>query len=649
MKVSRKLWTVFVLVALVGVPLSAAPGDGTDGPYIGRAIDFDISPPLAELARMGPSSKAAGRSRAIPNKQLPGVNRAARVVPDPLVQTQDVGEIDVAVTPAPSSNFEGLSDDDNAAVINGRIVPPDTEGDVGLDHYVQMINLIFAVYDKATGNMVAGPFPGNTVWNGSNDICDTSNHGDPVVLYDHLADRWVFSQFALVINNAGLVSDSFECVAVSQTSDPTGPYFRYTFHVSPRQFDDYPKLSVWNNSYFMTANEFGKTSFRGAIAVGFDRAAMLAGNPGAQFVRFGPLACGSICFFSLQPAHLEGPAPAAGTPNTFIMAFDDQTWGSGANPDGYELWNFSVDWSNPGAATFTSLGRVTTADFSSNLCGFGACAEQPPPGELLDTLSQFTMFRSQYRSFPTHASIVVNHTVNVGSDRSGVRWAEIRSTDNGASWSLHQAGTYAPADGNHRFMGSIAMDGSGNIGLSYALSGTSTFPSVAYTSRTPGDPLGTMPGGEVILVAGSDVQVDSFNRYGDYSSISVDPSDDCTFWLTQEYQVNDDDRQDFDFKTRIGAFTIPTCSPPTCGDGICNGTETSCDCPQDCGPAPLSEVGLCTDGIDNDCDDLIDCDDPDCASDPACDCADVGEPCGNDGDCCNMNCSNGPPSSRVCQ
>jgi hypothetical protein len=171
------------------------------------------------------------------------------------------------------------------------------------------------------------------------------------------------------------------------------------------------------------------------------------------------------------------------------------------------------------------------------------------------------MYRAQYRNFGSYQTLVLNHTVDPGNNSAGIRWVELRKTT--GSWFLYQTGTFAPADGLSRWMGSIAMDGAGNIALGYSVSGPSTFPSIRYTTRTASDPLGTLGGGEMTLVDGTDVQTDSHNRWGDYSTISVDPTDNCTFWYTQEYQRGDGDlQQDRDFKTRIGSFKLNNCSAP---------------------------------------------------------------------------------------
>ncbi len=534
-----------VALALVGaLPAVPALAASPDHPEVSFAVRHDVSPPLAQQPIRRPR---AGQ----PDRQIPlrvPLDLAARYHPtppaaDPLLA---VSETFAVATPSPILTFEGLSDDDNAAVTGGRIVPPDTQGDVGLTQYLQAINLILAVYNKATGARTFGPVTVASLWAGFGGECETNNDGDPIVLYDDAADRWLVSQFAIA-------ADGHQCIAISTTNNPAGSYFRYDFVVSPDAFNDYPKLGVWPDGYYMSANEF-ETNFTGAIAVAFERSRMLLGQP-AQMVKFGPLACGSECFFSLQPSHFEGgTAPPAGAPNTFVMAFDDETWGTGSNPDGYRIWDFTVNWTSPGSSSFIVRPQVNAPEFDANLCNFSRnCIRQPSPGERLDPLGQFTMFRAQYRNFGTSERIVLNHTVDVGSNRAGVRWTELR--DNGSGWVLHQTGTVAPGS-DSRWVGSIAMDGDGNIALGYSVSSQTVRPSIRYATRSAGDPLGTM-GAEVTLQAGAGVQRQSFNRWGDYSTMSVDPADDCTFWYTQEYYANNGS---FDFKTRIGSFKVPGCS-----------------------------------------------------------------------------------------
>jgi hypothetical protein len=295
---------------------------------------------------------------------------------------------------------------------------------------------------------------------------------------------------------------------------------------------------------------------------------MLLGAP-AQMVTFDVIPPSGLgctgsgdCYDGILPAHLEGlTPPPAGAPGLFVTAFDDEfNQGSGGgtpNPaqDFYKIWEFHVDWAVPANSTLTGPINVSAPEFDENLCGGGPCVPQPAGGELLDHLSFFTMYRPSYRNRGVgQESLLVNNTVDVGANRAGIRWAEIRDPE--GTPTLFQSGTHALADTVHRWMGSIAMDKDGNIALGYSASSTSLFPSVRYAGRLAGDPLGTLPQTEVDLVAGAGSQTASFNRWGDYSAMSVDEVDDCTFWYTQEYYANSGS---FDFKTRIGSFKFPSC------------------------------------------------------------------------------------------
>jgi hypothetical protein len=551
--VRQKTWVSFVLVMMTAWLLPAAGTAAQRRPTVGKALKHDVSLTLSEMAASMPRPQIVDREVNPLHPPRPGK-------PDFVGQTDPVRQSvallpGAALTPQPLLNFEGLSDDDNRAVVGFRVVPPDTEGDVGPSHYVQWINLIFAVYDKATGTIVrgGGPFAGNTIWARFGGPCEANNDGDPIVLYDHLADRWLFSQFSPF--------EGIQCVALSKRGDPRGPYDRWAFEVSPGQFNDYPKLGVMPDAYYLSLRDFPAGDGDFASAVAFDRAALLAGDRDATFVKFSLPCLRDNCPDGLQPPHLEGPAPAAGTPGIFSRAWDDDYQGPLTGTDGYRLWQFKANFVTPASSTFTELPIVPSVGFDSTMCGFfqRGCVTQPDNGERLDPIDELQMYRAQYRHFTTYDSLVINTTVDAtGRNVAGVRWAELRNS--GGSWTLHQEGTFAPDDGHHRWMGSAAMDKNGNIALGYSVSSREVFPSVRYTSRLASDPLGTLPGGEVELVAGSDVQRKSFSRWGDYSTMSVDPVDGCTFWYTQEYQADDGDgRQDFDFKTRIGAFKLPGC------------------------------------------------------------------------------------------
>jgi len=548
-----------LLTAAVVLPGAWALGaDATNGPkpVVSYDIKHDVSPPLRLIPVAPP--------RPGPNRQIPlgRVERKNGIYPaplleDPLLRGQGAP---AAPMPPPLVSFDGTSDDDNAAVIGFRVVPPDTNGDVGPNHYVQFNNLIFEIFNKS-GTSVFGPVAGNTPWAGFGGPCQTNNDGDPIALYDQLADRWILSQFS--------IDEGTQCVAVSTTPDPTGSYFRYAFLVTPGGQNDYPKFGLWPDAYYSSYRRFPGSSFR-IVAAAFDRAQMLAGAP-AQMVTFNivpPSGLGCLgsgdCYDGILPAHLEGMTPPpAGAPGLFVTAFDDEfNQGSGGgtpNPaqDFYKIWRFHVDFAVPANSTLTGPINVASAEFDENLCGGNPCVPQPAPGEILDHLSFFTMYRPSYRNLGGIESLLVNNTVNVGGSRAGIRWAEIRNL--ATTPSLFQSGTHAPADAVHRWMGSMAMDVNGNIALGFSASSTSLFPSIRYVGRLAGDPAGTLPQTEVDLIAGAGVQTGSFNRWGDYSAMSVDESDECTFWYTTEYYAN---TGSFDFKTRIGSFRFPTCIVP---------------------------------------------------------------------------------------
>lgn len=514
----------------------------------------DVSRPLRNIQ---PLTARAGPPREIPLFRLPPPPRLAPEAGvksvDPVVQERYGVSSMLSAT---IQNFEGVSNADNQLAVGFQVVPPDTEGDVGPEHYVQWNNISLSIFDK-TGKVLLGPVAGNALFSGFGGPCETTNDGDPIVLYDHLADRWFLSQFALPNYPRG---PFFQCIAVSQTGDPTGAYHRYEFQMPVNKLNDYPKFGVWPDAYYMSVNQFRPPllTFSGAGVAAFERDKMLDGLP-AQLL-YGDLALVNPNFGGLLPSDLDGPPPPAGIPNIFVSVDD--------NPDQLNIWHFHVDFDTPSNSSFGVGGMpnqvLTTAPFDSSL-GFSCdiarrCIPQPSPGQLVDAIADRLMFRLQFRNHGTYGSLMANHTVNAGGNRAGIRWYELRTT--GGGWTIHQQGTYAPGDGDHRWMGSIAMDGDGNIALGYSVSGTGTFPSVRYVGRVPTDPLGTLPQMETILIPGTGVQTAGFNRWGDYSMMTVDPTDDCTFWYTQEYYANTSGQG---WQTRIGSFRFPSCGPPTDG------------------------------------------------------------------------------------
>ncbi|QGX40776.1 hypothetical protein [Permianibacter aggregans] len=459
-------------------------------------------------------------------------------------------------SPAVELSVPGYSNDDNAAVNGVRIAPPDTNGDVSPEYYVQYVNLGWVVLNKADGSVAYGPVAGNSFWQGFGGACEAENAGDPIVLYDHIADRWLFSQFT------SSTVDGHQCVAISKDNKPfpdagetaADQYYRYDFVVSPNgQFNDYPKITVWPDGYYMTTNEF-TASFVGVNVTVFDRTAMLAGNP-ASFVQW---SLGTNDTFSTQPSHLEGPdLPPAGTCNTLIHVSDAEVWGSPF--DSYRSWQACVDFDTPGNSTLTENPRLAVAAFDAELCGFNRNCVPQPTGQSLDTLAQFTMYRFATRYFPGQGlKGVVTHTVDVGGNRGGVRWADLGIS--GAGLSINDQGTIDAPDGVWRWLPSGAMDSSGNIAVIYSRGNAANFASPYYSAREAGDPAGTMQT-EAVCHNSTGGQTGT-NRWADYASVSVDPVDNCTFWMTHEYVET---TGSFNWNTRVCSFRFPSCGEPSFG------------------------------------------------------------------------------------
>jgi len=514
-------------------------------PEVSRSTRNDVSPELRSIPPKPPSGEGV---REVPIMPLPrkfqDIQDSGDQAIDPVVQDWD----GTSNMPAPIQNFEGVSNADNIAVTGFSVVPPDTEGDVGPNHYVQWNNITFAIWDKASSKLY-GPAAGNTLWSGFGGPCETTNDGDPIVLYDHLADRWLMSQFALPNFPFG---PFYQCIAISQTPDPLGAWHRYEFKISNTKMNDYPKFGVWPDGYYLAVNMFnqGSLSWGGQGVAVFERDEMLKGQS-ARKVSF-DLFSVNPHYRGMLPSDLDGlRSPPVGSPNYFVSV-DDNAWGWPT--DRLQIFEFTVDWSNPAASTFTGPTVLDTAAFDSNMCGYsGNCIPQPGTAQKVDAISDRLMYRLQYRNFGTHETLVVNHTVDVGGDHAGIRWYEVR--DPGGTPFIFQQGTYAP-DSHHRWMGSIAMDGNGNMALGYSSSSTTRHPSIGYVGRLASDPLGSLPQGETALILGSGSQTGA-NRWGDYSTMSVDPADSCTFWYTQEYYETSSSRG---WQTRIGSFKFPSCA-----------------------------------------------------------------------------------------
>ena len=472
-----------------------------------------------------------------PNFKFPAPDGLAAGESDPVAQTS--ATLNAAVTAG--LNFAGVGNGDYGFAPDAA--PPDTNGAVGATQYVQWVNESFAVFDKTTGALIKGPVAGNSLFANLGGACATNNDGDPIVQYDKAANRWILTQFSVS------TTPYLQCVAVSKTSDATGAYNLYAFSYGS-QFNDYPKLAVWADAYYITYNIFNNgNTFAGAKACAFDRTAMLAGSAATQ-VCFQT----SSSYGSLLPSDVDGNlAPPAGSPN-ILLNF-------GTNS--LNVWKFHVDFATPANSTFTGPTSISVAAFAA-ACGGGACIAQAGTRQQLDSLADRLMYRLAYRRFADgHEALVVNHSVKVSGNKksqiAGVRWYELRNAAGATLGSgtpvVYQQGTFAP-DSTSRWMGSIAMDKVGDIALGYSASSSTIHPAIRYTVRLPTDALGTLESENSIIEGAGSQSGSHLNRWGDYSAMSVDPVDDCTFYYTNEYEKT---TGAFNWSTRIASFKLPGC------------------------------------------------------------------------------------------
>jgi hypothetical protein len=421
--------------------------------------------------------------------------------------------------------FEGIGKGLNYPIHHA---PPDTNGAVSEDHYIQWVNEAFAVFDKKTGKAVLAPTDGNVLWSKFGGNCENFNDGDPITLYDRAAKRWVMTQFA--VEKGPPFS---QCIAISKSSDPLGQYYRYEFKFP--DFNDYPKFGVWPDGYYASFNMFHGKDFAGAKTCVFDRARMLKGEEAT-------MQCFDLPDYAgLLPADWDGARPPPdGSPN-YLLGFGDNE---------LNLWRFKVDWSDPKKSKLDGPRSIAVASFDP-ACGETNCIRQPQGEDPLEPLSDRLMYRLAYRNFGTHESLVVNHTVKAGAS-TGVRWYELR--DPNGQVKVQQQGTYAP-DSLFRWIGSLAMDKQGNVLMGYSASSSSVFPSIRYAGRSASDPANAMSIEEK-AVAGLGAQQNGLERWGDYSSMSIDPADDCTFWFTSQYLPKSGS---FNWSTKIIAVKFDGC------------------------------------------------------------------------------------------
>lgn len=432
----------------------------------------------------------------------------------PAAPVQTASGINAA--PAPIVNVKGL---DFANWGAGH--PPDTNGTIGPNHFVETVNTSIGIFAKSTGARVAAFTYDSFFVNSGTTECDGNNGGDPTVSYDFPSGRWVIGDFAWVDFNKG---PYFECIAVSSGSDPVAS--TWTFYSVPAgdgKFPDYPKFGVGHDGLYFTTNNFRHNSYTGAGVYALRRESL--GTPTLQVQH----ATTGSSFFSLQPANID--AVTTGAPEIIASVWSGRI----------SLWRFLIDWANAANSTFVNNANITVS--------YTSVGRISTPGEQVDSLSPRVMNKAQQHA----GSLWLTQTVAAGS-AAGIRWYELTGLT--ATPSIRQQGTFAPADGLSRFMPSLAADKQNNMIVGYSVASSTLNPAIRYAGRLAADPLNTLGQSETSLIEGTGSPASgNFNRWGDYSEMSVDPTDGCTFWYTQEYY----EVTGADWQTRIGSFRYPGC------------------------------------------------------------------------------------------
>jgi len=488
---------------------------------------------------------------------------------DPLLAAQEAAPTSRAFTTT-IQNFSGQG-------FSG-VHPPDTSAAVGVNYVIQAINgsaaTTYTIYNKANGALAAGPIAFGSLFSDPSNLCATSGGGDPIVLFDELANRWLISEFTSPF------AGNFFCVYISKTSDPiTGGWWSYRFEA--QSFPDYPKYGVWDDAYYVGTNESAAPR-----VYAMDRSNMLTGSAATMQTKNVTPSLAGFGFQMTIPATVDGATGApGGSPGIFVRHRDDEVHNAGSNnetEDYLDLYEFSVDFANPSNTTLTGPVSLAIAEFDSDLCGLSSfqCVEQPSPSApSLDPLREVVMWRLQYRNTGAYEKLVGSQATDVnGADRIGVRWWELRRS--GGAWGLEQEGTYAPSGDSHsRWMSSASSDTSGNIAVGYSVGSSTLSAGIRYSGRLSTDPAGTLTQSETTIQSGSGSQ--NFERWGDYSAMTVDPSDGCSFWYTNEYVVANGT-----WATKVASFKFDACGSPGFTLSGSNLVQSICS------PSPLTDIPL---------------------------------------------------------
>ncbi|HEX8287823.1 MAG TPA: carboxypeptidase regulatory-like domain-containing protein [Pyrinomonadaceae bacterium] len=522
-----------------------------------RAVGASVSEEVKSFAPATPYQGQTGKrtaeekARQIPNK-LPFRKQVENAVRD---AETNFARISGEPMPAPALSFDGLSSNDNAAAFGFRMSPPDPFGDVGPNHYVQAVNSLVRVYDKK-GSALTPPFKLSSLFERLETPCATRNDGDPIVLYDPLADRWLISQFCTQF------PPFRQMIAVSVSGDPTGKFYIYEFVMPGVKLNDYPKIGVWADGYYMATDEFFGGDYAGTGVFAFDKSKLIKGDASASYIYFDLASPSTIRLGGLLPADFDGVnPPPVGAPNVFV-GYTATEYGDAS--DAIRLFDFQADFLNPANSTFKERAEspLVVAPFDPTSPDGRGDIRQPGTDEALDSQSDRLMYRAAYRNFNSHESLVFNQTVRSSANeekyRAGVRVYELRKS--GATFTVREQATIG-GDKDSRWMASAAQDHRGNIAVGYSSVSDEKKPSIFYSGKLVAEPNGTFRR-ETALITGTGIQTSSGSRWGDYSAMSVDPVDDCTFWMTNEYYSAESQEQSpFDWRTRIGKFKFAECEP----------------------------------------------------------------------------------------
>jgi hypothetical protein len=511
-------------------------------------IEADVSPPLSSMAAapFSGTPSVAVIPRPLPTKPRAATPAAGRAGALPAAAANPGPPISATI----GMTFEGVG---NTSVLNcpsvagTTVAPPDTNAAVGDTQVVQWVNLCYAVFDKATGTLILGPVKGNAFWAGMRSFCAVNNAGDIIIQWDKANHVWLASQ--------NMFNPYGTCVAVSQTANATGAYYRFAF--TQPGFPDYPKWGLTPSVYYQTQNDFGigGNSFVGVNVCAYDGVAMRAGSKKAKQICILDNSNGTLFDDSMLPADNDYAASATSTAAEVLMGSIDN-FNPGSNVYYYTM---TVNFKK-GTGTLSGVNGanpIGVPSYSLGCGGFGACVQQPSPGsELLDSLGDRLMYRLAHQNNGTTESWLVTHSVN---DTAAVaaRWYEFTASSGSTSLTLHQSGQ-TPDDSEYRWMGSVAKDKNGNIALGYSRSSAAAgdYPSLYLSGQTAGELTGTTDA-ESLIFAGSGSQFNTASRWGDYSSMALDGSDSCSFWYTTEYYPADGS---FAWATRIaGSIKFAPC------------------------------------------------------------------------------------------